>query len=317
MQANNKLRVFSGNSSTESGETYRRLADADLASSLVQNGAGFNSVADSSLYNSLSLAMSLPVVALVDFIAQYNSSLTFGQDLGIDSWISAVENAFASKVSVDNVVNGTTPVAKADTLTTARTITVSGNGTNSSASFDGSGDISLTIGTATNATYAQYASTDTSKGTIEERLTSLGFREGTITLESGISATTNYVKRQGNYVFGRLVFPNNQIAANPLRRHITGNGNYSIDIGTLPSGFTPKQNFVKCGVVAQVTSGSEGDSYSAGTLTCYAFINPRPNGNIGVSITATNFDLFYNPNFSMTITILEIEFGYEGDPITT
>ena len=43
-------------------------------------------------------------------------------------------------------------------------------------------DTATTATNATNATYAQYASSDTSKGTIEERLTNLGFKTGTCTL---------------------------------------------------------------------------------------------------------------------------------------
>lgn len=40
---------------------------------------------------------------------------------------------------------------------------------------------------------------DESKGTIEERLTSLGFSEGSAYLGDGISATQNKLRRQGNY----------------------------------------------------------------------------------------------------------------------
>lgn len=53
------------------------------------------------------------------------------------------------------------------------------------------------------ATIAEYASADTTKGTIEERLTRLGFKEGSVTLSSG-TATTNKVSRQGNYVIGNV-----------------------------------------------------------------------------------------------------------------
>ena len=51
-----------------------------------------------------------------------------------------------------------------------------------------------------------YASSDTTKGTIEERLTNLGFKEGSFILASGITATTNYIKKQGNIVYFKLVF---------------------------------------------------------------------------------------------------------------
>ena len=62
--------------------------------------------------------------------------------------------------------------------------------------------------TSQNATYAQYASEDTTKGTIEERLTRLGFKEGYFTLTSGSmwgiyntpQTTQLKVTREGNYV---------------------------------------------------------------------------------------------------------------------
>ncbi len=47
--------------------------------------------------------------------------------------------------------------------------------------------VAQTSQNATNATYAQYASEDTTKGTIEERLTRLGFKLGYITLNSGVA----------------------------------------------------------------------------------------------------------------------------------
>lgn len=63
---------------------------------------------------------------------------------------------------------------------------------------------------ADNAEIALYASEDKSKGTIEERLTSLGFRQGVITFMGvecdSSSYGTNYgvVKRLGNYVLGEV-----------------------------------------------------------------------------------------------------------------
>ena len=68
--------------------------------------------------------------------------------------------------------------------------------------------IAQTSQNATNATYAQYASEDTTKGTIEERLNRLGFKEGYFTLTSGSmwgiynapQTTQLKVTREGNYV---------------------------------------------------------------------------------------------------------------------
>lgn len=59
---------------------------------------------------------------------------------------------------------------------------------------------------ADHATIAQYASEDTSKGTIDDRLNSLGFKEGTFTFEaSGGSAVKNSIKKQGKYAIGNLI----------------------------------------------------------------------------------------------------------------
>lgn len=111
MQGNNKLRVFSGN-------TSNYIADADLDGAPVQTGAVNGGVAASNLYNSLSLTTTLACTSLIDFVAQYNPSVTFGQTTPIETWITAVSNAIASKTSVDNIVNGTTTVGNAANVTT-------------------------------------------------------------------------------------------------------------------------------------------------------------------------------------------------------
>lgn len=74
---------------------------------------------------------------------------------------------------------------------------------------------------------ASYASADFSKGTIETRLTNLGFREGSVTLASGITATRNSIKRQGNYVILDLQISGYYIMENTYQ------------IGSVPSAFLP------------------------------------------------------------------------------
>ena len=59
------------------------------------------------------------------------------------------------------------------------------------------------VATAVNSTYAQYASEDKTKGTIEERLNNLGFKEGTFTIASG-SASRNEIKKQGKVVWANF-----------------------------------------------------------------------------------------------------------------
>lgn len=85
----------------------------------------------------------------------------------------------ATQEQVTKVLNGTTPVPKATEAT---------NATN-----------------AGTATVAQYASADTSKGTIEQRLTDLGFKSGNFAVPNG-KVTENTITRQGNYVIGKLTF---------------------------------------------------------------------------------------------------------------
>lgn len=97
MQINNKLRVFSG-------DTDNIIADDDLGSARVSQGAVLETKADSGLYNSLSRCTSLPSVALTDFIAKENPSITFGQDTPIDTWIEATNNAIASKSDTEEAI---------------------------------------------------------------------------------------------------------------------------------------------------------------------------------------------------------------------
>lgn len=138
MQGNNKLRVFSGN-------TSNYIADADLDGAPVQTGAVNGGVAASNLYNSLSLTTTLACTSLIDFVAQYNPSVTFGQTTPIETWITAVGNAIASKVSVDNIISGTTTVGNATNVTT----NINGNAI--SDIFESNG---TTVKNATNATNA-------------------------------------------------------------------------------------------------------------------------------------------------------------------
>ena len=79
------------------------------------------------------------------------------------------------------------------------------------------------------AKVAQYASEDTSKGTIEERLTKLGFKEGAVSLSISTNGTPiNIIKRQGNYCILDISL-NPATSMSPLK------------LGTLPADFRPKE----------------------------------------------------------------------------
>lgn len=63
------------------------------------------------------------------------------------------------------------------------------------------------------AKVAKYASEDESKGTIEERLTKLGFKSGQATPSSAVSLTQNEIKKLGTMVYGRYIQPFDRNAA--------------------------------------------------------------------------------------------------------
>lgn len=104
-------------------------------------------------------------------------------------------------------------------------------------------DATYEVEQATNAEraeYAEYASDDKSKGTIEERLNALGFKQGAFTIEyssngstwNSVSAEyiiTNQITKSGKYCIGNLTI-NGEFSAFSVRIKI-------------PNEFLPKQNF--------------------------------------------------------------------------
>ena len=127
---------------------------------------------------------------------------------------------------------------------------------------------------ATTAQIAQYASSDTSKGTIEERLTALGFKEGAVTPLTIDSAyyteDKNIIQRQGNYVIGHYR------AQTLIPADFDSDKNALVfPIGTIPEEFRP--------VTAKIFRGYvEAISNSVPTLG-EAEIEITPDGQIRVS----------------------------------
>lgn len=103
MQSNNKLRPFSVES-----DSYYTDTEVDTLVT-IGTGAVLGAKADSKLYNSLSMNATLPAVAITDLLALYNPSVTFGQALDIDTWITAVNNTIPS---ISNINNGNVSVGK-------------------------------------------------------------------------------------------------------------------------------------------------------------------------------------------------------------
>ena len=97
-----------------------------------------------------------------------------------------------------------------------------------------------------NANIAIYASEDTSKGTIEERLTAMGFKQGVAELPDGVTASANSLTKQGKYV----IFNFNTV-------------DYCTSI-TIPDGFRPADGTPIVGYILAP------DSLGVTTYTMYA-----------------------------------------------
>ena len=112
---------------------------------------------------------------------------------------------------------------------------------------------------------------------LEGRLNSLGFKEGAVILPSGVTASVNKLKRQGNYVIGEVVF----------------NDNFTLQSGTthlfdLPVGFRPKEN---------ITFGDSYGMYGAREYTI------STNGKAQVAVS------------NVAYRKLHLNFGFEAPPI--
>lgn len=178
------------------------------------------------------------------------------------------------------------------------------------------------IAYAESAMTAEYAKGGENKGTIEERLTNLGFKEGVVE-NLAATASTNFIKRQGNYVFGELTFADDTAIVNKNL------------YGVIPEIFRPKQeqgitvygSFVR---MEKVNSDipTEANEELYGCLKIY--INPSSGSIISTGIKADRY-LYNRQNqkwsqtknytsldwYTYSIYGLKIYFGYEAKPIST
>ena len=122
--------------------------------------------------------------------------------------------------------------------------------------------------------------------TINGRLDSLGFREGSVSLASG-TATVNTVKRTGNYVFGQVT--------------ATTDGTSGGVLFTLPTNFRPKTQYSFLMGVVSTIEGGVGDSnfYQSVTATV------RTNGEFHASEIKSG----------VLFNIYNVNFGFEAPPI--
>lgn len=140
---------------------------------------------------------------------------------------------------------------------------------------------------------------DISKGTIEQRFKDLGFKQGSIVLANGITATQNELKRQGNYVLGKLTITNFTDVISI----------YTYDIGNLPREFFPAQREV----VPVLGKFSLSSTNLNADYTYSAKLNITTNGqlriitSLGGNGTGAVMVRFTSP--------LELNFGYEANPL--
>lgn len=174
---------------------------------------------------------------------------------------------------------------------------------------------------AENATYATYASEDTSKGTIEERLTALGFKQGSVTFKATpLTTHTNELKRQGNYVIVNFYVswhnaayrPNEWDNGLPLKRsdsdaYTDSEGDAYTNIGTIPQEFCPKEDmYVPCYYYGY--AGSSAATSASYRPYCEKDLLIRANGEVYVFFRWTSTTTFYVRN-------LTVNCGYEAAPI--
>ncbi len=157
---------------------------------------------------------------------------------------------------------------------------------------------------------------DISKGTVEERLTNLGFKQGSITKASGVTATSiNFLKRQGNYVIGKWQSFN--INMSDVVNNIIGN---------VPNDFLPKNDEEIKVAFESATFSSSITSIYYGTLTIKILTNGKIQlyDFVGTEYSKFSGDTTYSKTYPVTgidrlnftsIANINITFGYEAKPI--
>ena len=119
--------------------------------------------------------------------------------------------------------------------------------------------------------------------TINSRLDSLGFRQGSVSLASG-TATVNIVKRTGNYVIGQVTATSSTQTSNNV-------------LFTLPTNFRPKTQYSF--LMGVVSTGQGKDFNDCVTATV------RTNGEFYISGTLRGY----------TIKSYNVNFGFEASPL--
>lgn len=211
-------------------EAFDKQGVLNALNEAIDNGSLAELVADAAFVNMLRCCVSGSTnkVAFVDQ-QTYNELEANGQLIeNCYYFITDDDTTGALEETINNIINGNTIVAR-----------------------------------ATRADIATYASEDTSKGTIEERLTSLGFKEGVLTTGecegTVVAISENSLKKQGKYVICNFTVD---------IEVVTDYGDFNFII---PEGFIPKSN---------VSSHAGSSNWENNITTVYA----RSNGTLKFSM---------------------------------
>lgn len=160
---------------------------------------------------------------------------------------------------------------------------------------------------------------DTSKGTIEQRLTNLGFKSGRITTASVISSTylSNNIERQGN--FARILFEwTRSNSSDYISVPRNSNGKYLLKIGTIPDNFLPLSDnvmWILCSNATLVSSEGSTKYVQAEPVKMYITGNelwadfqlvPRSQAGICAEIKVESITSFFTG---------DVYAGYEANPL--
>ena len=273
-----------------------------------QNGFKAGEPASSSLVNTALRQANLVTTAIMENIG------ASANDLSVMSSLNDVKN-----VINDYMLNSTSRTVNF-TRASSRSNIVSGETLSNSlgkiskylADLDDS-----SVAGCQKANIAVYASADTSKGTIEERLTNLGFKEGSITLEDESYVTLNELKRQGNYVIGNIDFDADKWIF--TYDHNSGQ-NYTATkvFGTIEDeAFRPKED-ITFGVATRVYSNINPlSTVMSCASTVRLFCTIKTTGEVIMDCygTVSMADMLRNFQITIQVYASKINFGYEANPI--
>ena len=308
----NKIRMYAEDTSTTNDEVNGIVYDdATWISSILRKRGAVEGIAKSQDYNTALKQASLMTTTLAEIIAQrFNTDVTTNID-GIsfnnfEDYITFLASKFSKENFLqdkevlkrhlgDDILQGTF-----DNLTSGN-VSKTINKKLITDIFETNG---TTVKNSTNSKFSEYASADISKGTIEERLTNLGFKQGSIVInaalpESYYNIIKNTFSRQGNYVIGEFEL---QAVYLTLKKEY---GSYEINLGKLSNDFLyPKSDKYEDDIwlgyyyLMQLSDKVEG------------ILAIKPDGNFVIKLSTLN-----EGTYRLT-TSIKFYIGYEAYPIS-